>query len=149
MEEYTVKFTDNALSAATAKTVALLATPSTRRLKVKEVSVSFDGVTAANTPVLIELARYTADGTGTAYTPVKNDPAAPAALCSAKVNYSAEPTIDTANVVANWRITPNGGAYTEQLPLGDEPMCAVSSWIGIRATAAQTVNISGYIKFIE
>lgn len=41
--------------------------------------------------------RFTADGTGTAFTPIALDPGNPAALCTSKSNYSVEPTGMTAN----------------------------------------------------
>ena len=40
--------------------------------------------------------RFTADGTGTSFTPIALDPNDPAALATSKSNYSAEPTV-TAN----------------------------------------------------
>ena len=84
-----------ALAAATAKTVLQIATPSTTRARVCQLVVGFDGVTAANPPVLVELLRQTTAGTMTAQTPAPLDSAAPTSLATGSKNASAEPTADT------------------------------------------------------
>lgn len=83
--------------AATFKTIlSMFATSgSLRRGRLVEVIVAADG-SPANNALVVQVARMTADGTGTTITPLPLDPADPAALCTAKANYTAEPTV-TAN----------------------------------------------------
>lgn len=79
----------------TDKSAVSLIAATTVRGKIYEFligSAATPGDQAANWAVQ----RFTADGTGTAFTPIAIDPADPAALCSSKSNYSAEPTV-TAN----------------------------------------------------
>ena len=150
MHQYTIApDADVALVAATAKTVLQLATPSTRRAKIKEITVSFKGVTSSDVPVLIRLQRQTTAGTATSTTPVPEDGVDPAALCSASYNASAEPTSASEVPVKQWMLTPTGGTLVYQLPLGDEPALAVSTRFGLIMTAPQAQNCRVGVTFQE
>jgi Xaa-Pro aminopeptidase len=85
-------FATRTLVTATAQTLIQLATPSTRRANVAKISMSFDGITKTDKPVLIELLRQTTTKTasGTAKTP--DDPADPTALCSTQTIFTVKPT---------------------------------------------------------
>ena len=146
MDVYTASVDAVALVAATAKTVLQVATPATKRGRLLELQVSFDGVTAGNSPVLVELLRQTTAGTMTANTPNPHDSAAPASLLTASTNATAEPTAGV--VLKRWRITPNGGVLV--LPEGDpvrNAVIPVSGFLGIRCTAAQVVNVNASLTF--
>jgi hypothetical protein len=149
MELYTITATDVPLSAGTAKTVLQLRTPSNRRARLVEWSVSFDGTVGSNTPVKVELMRQTSAGTGTGITPVAMDAASPAALCSAAGNHSAEPGYG--NRLEVLRLTPNAGLVV--IPFSvireERPIVPTSSFVGIVCTAAQAVNVTAYIIFEE
>ncbi len=139
---------DTSLTAATAKTVVQITTPSSRRCKVKEVSVSFNSTTTSDAPVLVQLVTKTTAGTGTARTPIAEDQVDPAALVSATVNHSAEGT--TGVVLREWRITPVGGALIWQQPLGDEITLAVSTRLALVLTsAASQTGVRAGIKWQE
>lgn len=145
---YTVPFQDVALVAATAKTVVSV-TPA-KLITINTVVISFDGVTATNTPVLIEVCKGdgTSVGTSTAVTPVQVRGRPVAAGSSAAKAYTAEPTVLTQ--MKPIRIPPTSGLMV-QLPLGreeqaDPTTCKV---IAIRLTAAQAVNVTGFIEFEE
>jgi hypothetical protein len=145
-DKYTATADAVALAAAAAKTVLQIATPSTIRARLVELHVGFDGVTAANPPVLVELLRQTSAGTNTAVTPVAVDAAAPASLVTSGKNHSAEPTGTT--VVAHWRLTPVGGLLVIPFYGDEQPVMAISSWLGIRCTAAQIVNVNAQMTFL-
>lgn len=124
------------LAAATAKTVAAVSTPASRRAKLVGFSVSFNSTTSTNQSVLVEIIRTDATGAGTATsaTPVPVDQAETAALCSGFVNYSAEPT--TITVIDRKLITPVGGTLIEPFEFLDQPVAAASSrLLGVRLTA--------------
>lgn len=149
---YTVPFQDVALSAATAKTVAYVLAD--RVATIKAIDVTFDGVTAANTPVLIEIVTGTAasnstPGTGsTTVTPVQIRGRVATARTTAAKNCTSEPTVLTQ--AKAWRITPTGGVLY-QLPLGGEieSDATTNKMVALRLTAAQTVNVTGSIEFEE
>ncbi len=143
-----------ALSAATAKTILNLIAGANQQAIITEFSVSFDGVTASATPVLVELCQSTQAGAGTAgSTPT---PALIRGLGTAGattgINYSAEPTV--LSVIKHWLVTPNGGLLVIQSPLGRETITNLSGSstvkaVAVRCTAPAAVNVRGYIEFEE
>lgn len=146
-DSYVASIDGVALAAATAKTVLQIATPATVRALVEDIQVSLDGVTAANTPGLVELLRQTTAGTMTALTPAPVDSAAPASLVTASHTATAEPTAGT--VLRRWRITPNGGLFELPTPWGTSQLrVPVSGFLGIRCTFAQVVNVNASIQFL-
>lgn len=88
--------TDISLVAGAAKTVLAWINGATRRCRVLTVILGGASVTQADPPMLVELVRFSADGTGTSVTPVAADPGNPAAIGTAKCNYTVEPTGPTA-----------------------------------------------------
>lgn len=142
-----------ALVAATAKTLVNLIAASTRSALLCEMSVSFDGVTASAVPVLIELClstQATAGTPGSSPTPqvIRGKGTA---ICTAAVDYSAEPTALTP--VKHWLVTPNGGCFVIQYPLGRESQFDLSGGTNkaqaIRCTAPANVNARAYAEFEE
>jgi hypothetical protein len=75
-----------------------------RRGKVYDVLIGTDG-TPADNAIDWDISRMTVDGTGTAATPNALDPADAAMLATAKVNYTAEPTVTAASSV--WQVGVN------------------------------------------
>lgn len=127
---------DVSLVAATAKVVLAWINGATRRSRCLEINCGFNSQTSTDAAVLLELVRFTTDGTGTAVTPAPCDPGNPASIGTAKYNYSADPT--TATVLWVQRITPQqGGTLVYQIPMTRERVCAVSNVLGLRMTAAQ------------
>jgi hypothetical protein len=142
-----------ALSAATAKTLVNLIAASTRSALLTEMSVSFDGVTASAVPVLVELClstQATAGTAGSSPTP-QQIRGKGTALCTAGVDYSAEPTALTP--FKHWLVTPNGGLLVVQFPLGRESQFDLSGGTNkaqaIRANAPAVVNTRAYAEFEE
>lgn len=134
-----------ALAPATAKTVLSAIAPAQFGVDLVGYRVSFDGVTAANTPVVIEVVSFTTDGTGTSGTVVQAYGRSITAGFTTKYNYSAEPT--TVTLIDRFTITPNGGAIVYDYPRDRTPDCAVSNLIALRLTAAQAVNVNATLIF--
>lgn len=144
-----------ALAAATAKTLCMITTGAQGQPSITEIGISFDGVTASAVPILVELVSGTATTTGTvvAQTPkqLRGWPAQ-ASISTGQITITAEPTVQLVN--RKWLVTPNGGLFTVQFPMGREPTGIVTAttdaktW-SIRATAPAIVNAHAYIEFEE
>lgn len=149
---FEVSFTDIAcnVTSTPGKTICQITNPSTQRLRIVELLLTYDGVTATAVPVLARLARQTTAGTpngNSTPTPVLVDPGGPAALQTAVVAGSAawttEPTLG--DILWNGRVSPYGGGSPWQYPLGREPVISASGRVGIILVAAASVNVSGHI----
>jgi len=149
MESYTISRSNEALATAATETILQLVTGSTRRAKVTEVFIGFDGTSSTQEPVDVELLRQSSAGTGSAITPAPDDPQSPAAIATAQGQFSAEPTAGT--VLRRWMVHPQGDRMHVQLPLGREVRMNVSERIGLRVTTASgvTPNCSADITFEE
>lgn len=144
-----------ALAAATAKTLVMITASTANQPAVVEIGISFDGVTASAVPILVELVSGTATTTGTvvAQTPkqLRGWPAQ-TSQTTGQITISAEPTVQLVN--RKWLVTPNGGLFVVQFPMGREPTGLVTAttdgktW-SIRATAPAIVNAHAYIEFEE
>ena len=144
---YTAVSDATALAAATAKTVLQIATPSTIRARVRELQISFDGVTSANPAGLVEIVRQTTAGTMSAVTPNPLDSAAPASLATASRAATVEPT--TTVTVREFRITPFAGLLVFQfVDDKDQIVVPISGFLGIRCTFAQIVNVNASLTFL-
>jgi hypothetical protein len=142
-----------ALSAATARTAAMVIAGTTQDPTLTLVKVSFDGVTAAASPVLVEYVFSTqaTAGTSSAFTPlqVRTWPARASGVTAA-IAYTAEPTVLT--VVDAFWLDPYKGTYAEAYPLGREPQGVVTAstsgkGIGVRLTAPAAVNARVLLEF--
>ena len=134
-----------ALSAGVSKTVLSVIAPAQFGVDLVSYRLGFDGVTAANTPVVVEIVSFTADGTGTGGTVVQVYGRSITAGFTTKYAYSVEPTGPT--LIDRFSLTPNGGALVYDIPRDRTPDCAVSNLIGLRLTAAQTVNCNATMYF--
>jgi hypothetical protein len=148
---YTVETTgDVALSAATAKTILSVICAANAPLRLTEIGVSFDGVTATAEPVTVELCSSTqaTAGTSTSQTPVQTGGPTRTAQAGGARNYTAEPTVLT--VLKRWLVRADGGLLVLQFPLGREPeQVTTADALCIRCTAPATVNAQAYIEFEE
>lgn len=136
-----------ALSAATAKTILAVIAPAQFGIDLRSVEIAFDGVTAANEPVLVEIVSSTQAGAGTSTSATVNQVygrAITAGFTAAR-NYTAEPTVLTA--IDEFSLTPNGGLIIRDWPLGEGFDQDVSKALGIRCTAPQTVSVRATMKF--
>jgi hypothetical protein len=150
MAQHIARVSAVAAASAAAKTLLQVVAGSTKRLAVKSFEVSFDGADSTKTPILVELLRQTTAGTASALTLVKHDEASEAAIATAQQTVTAEPT--AGDVLSSVYLSPAGGIYSYQFPLGDEPVVAVSGRIGIRVTTVAgsgTPNVAAWLKFSE
>jgi hypothetical protein len=136
-----------ALAAATPKTVLAVVGPATFGIDLRKLSVGFDGVTATNTPVLIELcySTFATAGTNSAVTPAQIYGRATAVGATAARNYTVEPTVLT--VIKEYLLTPNGGLVIEEFAPDKGFDSAVSQGFALRCTAAQIVNLRAAFEF--
>lgn len=131
--------TNVALVASTVKTILFVTAPATFGCDLKKIRVSFDGVTATNPPVLIELMTNTAatnstPGTGntTIGTPPQVYGRAITAGFVGGYACTSEPTVLAA--VDYWFVDPNKGLVIYDFPLGDTPDNDVSRGFALRCT---------------
>jgi hypothetical protein len=117
-------------------------------VRVVEIGISFASVTSTDAPVLVELVRQSTGGTASALT-VTNDQesSSKTVVATARSGFSStEPT--TGDVIRSWDVTPIGGTFVVQFPLGREPD-ALTNRIALRVTAAQTQTAAAYLSFEE
>jgi hypothetical protein len=143
-----------ALTPGAPKTVIMITPGANVACKLVEFSIGFDGTTAANTPVLVELVSCTlaTQGTRTIATPQQTYGESTAVnIFSGFVNYTVEPTVEI--TIKEWLVTPNGGLLILQSPLGREMTNGVSTstqkGLGLRCTAQQAVNVRGGMEISE
>lgn len=135
-----------ALSAGVRKTPITVIAAASHRVKIKGVEVFFKGTSATDTPVKIEIYRFSADGTGSAGTLYVNDENdAETIQTTGKVNYSADPTLG--NIIKTWEVHPQTGLIV-YFPLGEELVIKGGNKLGVACTAAQsqTVSVNLYIE---
>jgi hypothetical protein len=148
------------LGAATALVVLdVTPTGTTRRLNLNELSVTFNGVTSTNVPVIVRLVRTTVvpSGGGTiTQAPTPTDTNSPASLCTAYMPTTATPgvyatTSPTVGVMLrSWYIPPTSG-LTYQIPLGLEVIspAVAGSGVGIQCVAPAAVAVITYLSWLE
>ncbi len=143
-----------ALTPGAPKTVIMITPGANIPCKVVEFAIGFDGTSASNTPVLVELVGCTlaTQGTRTIAVPVQTYGESTAVnIFSGFVNYTVEPTALT--VLKEFLVTPNGGLLIMQSPLSRETTNGVSTstqkGLGLRCTAQQAVNARGHFEVTE
>lgn len=132
------------LSASTAKSVLGVQAPEEFGIDLKKVWFAFNGTTASDAPVLVELCRATfeSNAPGTNSTPVTPQQLYGRTIAhgvSAARNWTSEPTQLT--TVAELSLTPNGGTLMYDWPLGDTPDCAPEDGFVLRLTAGAGVGV--------
>lgn len=135
-----------ALAAATAKTIIGAKAHANSGLQLKGYEISFDGVTAADVPVLVEIcyATFATNSPGTASTSTtvkqKYGRVLTAGFTAGKT-WTTEPT--TLTVFKEFLLAPDKGFIAFQYPLGQEPDSALAEGFVIRCTAPAAVNVRG------
>ncbi len=154
MSKY-VAVTGTAVACASNAAVGIISVISdTKTIKIKEIGISFDGTDATKTPIRVDLCLASTDGTGTSGTVDAEDGGEDTAYATSKYNYAAgaQPT-GSVRVVRSWYVSPAGGLWVMQFPLGEEIKVWSSNDVGwIRATTVTgsgTPNALAYISFEE
>jgi hypothetical protein len=137
--------TGSVATSTTAKSVLSVIAGSVSSPAIIGFDFSSDG-TVTTGQFLVELVRFTTDGTGTSATPFKLGGSS-TVVSTSKSNYTVEPT--TATVVASYWI-PAAQLYGYVFPLGREISLGVSGLITVRVTAPSgTPNVRCNIWFEE
>lgn len=124
-------------AATTAKSILGVKAHANSGLILKQVHVDFDGITATEKPVLIEIcyATFASNSPGTnstSVTPVQQSGRVLTAGFTAAKSWTSEPTVLT--VIKGFSFDPNKGMFLYDWSLGDEPDSALAEGFVIRAT---------------
>jgi hypothetical protein len=143
--------TDAIALTAAVKTILEIATPATTGILIIGWWVEFDGVTAANVPVKVEVGRFSAVTTTmtNTMTPSKMGFGANAIASQCTVKNTA--TAEGAGTFSDGeihRIPPTSGIYI-QYPLGREWTVPASSFFRIRVTPGAAVNVTYGVQWAE
>jgi hypothetical protein len=133
-----------ASASAAAKVAVQIASTTTKTCKIVSIDVSFDGTTATNTPILVELVRETGVSStgGTAPTPARvGGDASVTSAMTARINDTTDGTGPT--VLYGWLVSPTGG-LSYQWPLGREPGMIISDFIALRVTTVAGSGTPNY-----
>lgn len=132
----------------TIKTILELRAGANADLVIRGVEMGFKGVTATDAPILVELVRNDADGSGgSAVTPINEDPRVSGTIgATAKSGPAASAN---SAVLRTWEVHPQGGTVTYQFPPGERPVIQRSKGCALRVTAGVTVNCTAAILFEE
>ena len=128
-----------------------IATTSTKTCKIVAFDISFDGVTAAATPIEVQIARATgASSGGSSFTPllVSADTSATSST-TARVNDTTAGSSPTK--LASWYVAPTSG-FSYQWPLGREIQCKISEFYELKivtVTGSGTPNYQAQLWFEE
>jgi len=126
------------------KTLLQLVAAANHRVKVKEISVSFKGVSNTDAPILVQVLRQTTAGTMSALTLAKmNESDAETLQTTGQHTATVEPT-GTSEVMGE-EVHPQGG-YTWQAPFGGELIIQGGDRLGVAVTAG--VSVSGKARII-
>jgi hypothetical protein len=134
-----------------AKTVLCVIAPAQFGIDLKKIRVSFDGVSAAGVPILVQLMTSTL---ATNSTPGTNNTTGTVTqvygrtITAGFTSFYAsttEPTVLTE--IDQWLLSPNGGTILYDYPLGDTPDTAVSNGLVLRMTPPAAVNCRAAMWF--
>ncbi len=129
----------------TLKTVLMITAAANVRVLVREVSVSFKGVTSTDAPILVQVLRFSTAGTFTSLTPVKNNDGDDETLqVTAGHTATAEPT--PGDVLVREEVHPQGGAFLWQATYGDEFVVKGGSRLGVSVTAGASTSCVARIR---
>lgn len=136
----------------TPQTVMQIVAPTNQRLRILEYEIAFDGTNSANTPPLISIERQTGGTfTNTAVAPAKiNDPSAVGETLQAsyKTAYSSG-TITSGDVLRTFFMPAFGGLLVVPQTPGQEDLVPGGTILGIKITAAATVNATITVRYEE
>lgn len=150
--KYYIPWNAVALTAATAKTILELPTPSGVEVELCELMLGFDDTSAGN--VKIEFGTFTTTGTGTAATPQKyTQTSKTSGVTAAKVADTVEPTGFSQGTLGGTMypglLIPLPLYVPFQWPLAEGFTVPASINFGIRLTASVATNVMGWVAWKE
>lgn len=127
------------------KTLLQVVAAANHAIKVREISVSFKGVSNTDAPILVRVLRQSTAGTMSALTPVKspNDDSDETLQVTAQHTATAEPT--AGDVLKTELVHPQTG-FLWQPRFGEEIKVGGGDRIGIDVTATVDVNAVARIE---
>ncbi len=143
-DRYSVKG-DQTVTTTPGATAVSLNGVTTTRAKVYDFTVGSDG-TPADVALNYTAIRFSASGSGTAFTPEPLDSDAPVALLGAETNHTAEPTYVTTDIL--WQIAANQRATYRWVAAPDGELMIPAAadagigWFVIHASAVPTVIVN-------
>ena len=142
---------EEALAAATAETVLLVAGSTSAKGLLWGFGFSVDGTSPTAEPGRFALKRgnSASQGTSTAATAEKKDSAAPTSLLTGFHSFTAEPTYTGQSLVSG-EIHPQGGVYEWRANTIEECWvldAATNSFFGLVLTYAAIVNVEAWMEF--
>lgn len=133
-----------ACASAAVKVMVQIASTTTKTCKIIGFDVSFDGTTATNTPILVELCRETGASStgGSAPTPARaGGDASVTSAMTARINDTTDGASPT--VLGGWLVPPTSG-FSYQFPLGREVTMVISDFIALRCTTVAGSGTPNY-----
>jgi len=128
-------------------TLLQLLAATNQRVKVKEISISFQGISNTAMPIQVDVLRQATAGTMSALTPVKENASDQETLqTTAQYLATVEPT--PGNIVMTENVHPQGG-YTWQAPFGGEIIVQGGTRLGLRVTAGASTTAVARMVFEE
>ena len=129
------------------KTLLQLIAAANHRVKVKEISVSFKGVSNTAAPILVQVLRQSDAGTMSALTPKKmNESDGETLQTTAQHTSTGEPT--GTDEIMGEEVHPQGG-FLWQAPFGGELIVKGGNRAGIAVTAGASVSAKARMIFEE
>lgn len=127
------------------KTMVQLVAATNHAIKILEIAIGFDGVSATQEPVLVTLTRQTDAGTMSSLTPVKGDDSVADTLdTTAQHTATSEPT--AGDVLKVWKVHPQQQIV---IAFGDGIMVGAGDRIGLVVTSPDAHNADVHIEFEE
>lgn len=141
--------TSTALTASTARTVLGVKSNAAFGIDLRKLAIGFQGVTATDNPVLVELCYATfatnAPGTNsTSVTPAQTYGRTVASGVTAAATWTAEPTVLT--VLKSYLLTPNGGLLIEEFAPDHGFDTALGEGLAIRVTPGTTISAGALVR---
>ncbi len=131
-----------------AKTLLQLVAPTNQRLKVREVSISFKGVTSTDVPILVDILRQTDAGTMSALT-INPDDASIDETLQATAQHTATVEPSAGVVLMREEVHPQGGSFLWQAPFRGERTVKGGTRLGVRVTAAVSISATARLEYEE
>jgi hypothetical protein len=147
---FTVQGVSGSIAASSTKTMLTISTPSNQLVQIVRLRASQD---THKTSEQYEFygQRASANGTGTAYTPVLKEPNAGAVNTTAKITHTVEPTYTASTIFPSPRFNSLQGKELPY-PMGQELYVSVSAHWGAYATtpsATTTMTANGELEAME